>query len=303
MEEKNMESPQPQPEVQQTPPLRKYRFPEGFPSAVDYLVFFGIFLLSQVAGALVAWIGVGWPDFDLLKSADPAVADAAQHLVGRFNAVNYITAMSLTLLGFLFYRSARRGRNVMPRFSLRGLNPILLLWGILLVAAVSVVLEPLMALLPEVPDVYGRGFWTFVTLVVAAPLFEEVIFRGIILESTRLRYGVVAAWLVSSLIFGLVHMNPAVVVNASVMGLVLGFIYIASGSLWSVIILHAFNNATSYLLLLGGHMNKGLTDVIHSQSLYAVVYICALAVSAVSGWMVWRTIRRLREEEKKPSEA
>lgn len=302
MEEKKAES-QPQPAAQELSSPRKYRFPEGFPSAVDYLVFLGIFLLSQLAGAVVAWIGVGWPDFELLKSADLSVADATQHLVGRFNAVTYITSMSLTLLGFLFYRSVRRGRNVMPRFSLRGLNPVLLLWGILLVGAVSVVIEPLMALLPEVPDVYGRGFWTFVTLVVAAPLFEEVIFRGIILESTRLRYGVVAAWLVSSLIFGVVHMNPAVVVNAAIMGLILGFIYLASGSLWPAIILHAFNNATSYLLLLGGHMNKGLADLIQSPTLYTVVYICALAVSGVSGWMVWRTIRRLREEEKNPSEA
>lgn len=159
-------------------------------------------------------------------------------------------------------------------------------------------LEPLLSLMPEVPNVYGRGAWAIVTVVVMAPLFEEVIFRGVLLESTRVRYGVVAAWLLSSAIFGIVHVHPTVVVNAFVMGLVLAFIYLRTDSLWSAIILHAINNGIAYLALIAGHGNSMLIDMVGSRTLYVLFYIAALAVFAVSGYMMLVSLRRLKAEEK-----
>lgn len=206
--------------------------------------------------------------------------------------------MSVTLAGFLFYRRRRHGPAVVARFSRRGLNPVLLLWGVFFMLSTSVVLEPLLSLMPEVPNVYGRGAWAIVTVVVMAPLFEEVIFRGVLLESTRARYGVVAAWLLSSAIFGIVHVHPTVVVNAFVMGLVLAFIYLRTDSLWSAIILHAVNNGIAYLALIAGHGNSMLIDMVGSRTLYVLLYIAALAVFAVSGYMMLVSLRRLKAEEK-----
>ena len=51
----------------------------------------------------------------------------------------------------------------------------------------------------------------------------------------------------------MIHFYPAAVVNAFVMGLLLGFIYIRSNSLYIVVILHAFNNALAMLLLTLGY--------------------------------------------------
>lgn len=83
-----------------------------FPALADYLVFFGIFLLAQVVGAVTALlVGCKWPDQTLLASADETVSTAEQVLVGHFNAVSYFVAMALTLVGFLFYRSRRRARK------------------------------------------------------------------------------------------------------------------------------------------------------------------------------------------------
>lgn len=56
---------------------------------------------------------------------------------------------------------------------MRGLNPALILWGMLLMAATNVVLEPLLQLLPEIPDFYGRGWRALLLTVVMAPLAEE----------------------------------------------------------------------------------------------------------------------------------
>ena len=249
-----------------------------FPVVVDYLVFFGIFLLAQGLGTAVAWLaGCKWPDPELLASPDEAISTAEQIAAGHFNAVTYFVSMSVTLAGFLFYRRRRHGPTVVARFSRRGLNPVLLLWGVFFMLSTSVVLEPFLSLMPEVPNVYGRGAWAIVTVVVMAPLFEEVIFRGVLLESTRVRYGVVAAWLLSSAIFGIVHVHPTVVVNAFVMGLVLAFIYLRTDSLWSAIILHAINNGIAYLALIAGHGNSMLIDMVGSRTLYVLFYIAALA--------------------------
>lgn len=270
-----------------------------FPTLVDLLVFFGIFLLAQVFGGAAALImGYNWPDVAVFAGEDQAALLAEQLSVAHFNAISYFVAMSLTLGGYLFYRSRRGGRGAIAHFSLRGLNPVLLLWGIFFMLATSVVLEPVLNLLPDVPNVYGRGVWAFLTLVVMAPLFEEVIFRGVILESARAKYGVMAAWLLSSLVFGLVHLHPTVVVNAFVVGLVFGFIYIKSGSLWSSIILHAVNNGIAFLLLAYGQNQTMLIDLVGNRTLYVVIYIVAAAAFVGSGYMMLRKLRSMKDAEK-----
>lgn len=275
-----------------------------FPTGIDLLVFLGIFLLAQVVGLAVAlFVGCSLPDAVALASEDQAIREAAQFSTAHFNAICYVVAMSFTLVGFLLYRSRRRAPQLEVHLSARGLNPALLLWGVCFMVATSVVLEPLMALLPDVPNVYGRGVWAFLTLVVMAPLFEEVIFRGIILESARMKYGVMGAWLISSLIFGIVHGHPTVIVNAFFIGLILGFIYLRSGSLWSSIILHAINNGIAYVMLLWVGGNMMIIDLVGSRTLYVLIYIAAAAIFVISGYMMLRKLRSLKEAEKNQPQA
>lgn len=270
----------------------------GFPSMVDMLVFFGIFLLANLIGGAVALAaGLPWPT--TVAAGDEAAQVAAAH----FNAVTYAVSMSLTLAGLLFYRARRGGPRIVARFSRRGLDPALLLWGILFMVATSVVTEPLLNLLPPVPEVYGIGAWAVATLVVMAPLFEEFLFRGVILESIRARYGVIAAWLLSSALFALVHVHPTVAVNAFFMGLILGFIYLAAESIWASIVLHAVNNGIAYLLLAAGYGTATVSGIIDSRTAYVTLYIVAAAVFFGSGYMTLRTLRRLKVREKISPEA
>ena len=218
-------------------------------------------------------------------------------------AALYFCSMSITLAGILYYRRARGGSGPWARFSARGLDPALLLWAFVLMFAVGVVLEPLLRLMPELSLEVGRGFWTILSLVIFAPIFEELICRGVVLGSLRGKFGVTTAWLVSSLFFGVLHGQPVQVINATVIGLVLGYVYLATDSLWSVMILHALNNAVAYLALATGHGNALLIDLVGSRTLYVLIYLAALALSAVSGYMMLRTLRRMKEAEKNPSAA
>lgn len=96
----------------------------------------------------------------------------------------------------------------------------------------------------------SRNVFGIVSIVVVAPLTEELLFRGAILGHllrTMKKPG--HAILVSALIFGLIHVNPAQVPFAFCLGLVFGWLYWRTGSLIPGILGHFLNNATATLLM------------------------------------------------------
>ena len=273
-----------------------------FPTFGDLLAMLGIAFAAQILvgilGRIVlAALGSGTPD--------PAMAP---DVVGKTTAVLYLVSMGVTLAAVLYYRHVRGGRGPWARFSIRGLNPMLLLWTFVLIFAVGIALEPLLRILPDFSLDVGRGFWTLLSLVVFAPVFEELLCRGVVLGSLRARYGVTVAWLVSSLFFGVLHVQPVQVVSATVVGLILGYVCLATDSLWPSMILHALNNAAAYLLMIlfvapGDNASTLLIDLVENRTLYGVIYGAAVILSALSGWMMVRTLRRMKPTEKNPLEA
>jgi len=270
-----------------------------FPTPGDLFAMLGIVFGAQiVVGFAMRIVLLAVSGLGADGQTDPAAA-------GRMMAACYFVSMALALGGVLWYRHARGGAWTMGRFSLRGVRPLLLLWAFVLIAGLNIVLDPLVSLLPEPPyEQMGRGAWTVAMLVVMAPLFEELLCRGVVLEALRARYGVVAAWLFSSLFFGVLHVYPGQVIGTFAVGLVLGFIYIATDSLWTAMALHAINNAAAYALLAAGYADVDLADLLGGKgTLYGVVYVAALAVTAVSAWMVRKQLLRLNEAGKNPADA
>lgn len=81
----------------------------------------------------------------------------------------------------------------------------------------------------------------FVTMVIMAPVFEEILFRKVLVDRIRL-YGDKAAILVSSVVFGLSHGNFYQFFYAFGIGLVFAYIYIQTGKLRYTIIFHMIIN-------------------------------------------------------------
>lgn len=84
--------------------------------------------------------------------------------------------------------------------------------------------------------------------VFIGPIVEELIFRGIILNGLRDKYGSNLALIISSVLFAIIHVQPAQVITALLMGLVFGHIFIKTNSLGLVILLHSIANLTSILI-------------------------------------------------------
>lgn len=65
----------------------------------------------------------------------------------------------------------------------------------------------------------GNAFGTFMIAVIAAPVVEEILFRGIVLRSIRKFAPAWGAILISSVLFGVYHLNIVQAVYATLMGI------------------------------------------------------------------------------------
>ncbi|MFP4502204.1 MAG: CPBP family intramembrane glutamic endopeptidase [Candidatus Hydrogenedentota bacterium] len=86
-----------------------------------------------------------------------------------------------------------------------------------------------------------------ITLVVLAPIGEELLFRGAIVDGLTVRRGPVAAMVVSGVLFGLIHLTPWQGVPIIVIGVVLAWWRLATGSVWLCVYGHAINNALVFI--------------------------------------------------------
>lgn len=94
----------------------------------------------------------------------------------------------------------------------------------------------------------GRFFSMFFLLVIVAPLSEELLFRGIILRGLLSRYRPMSAILLSSMLFALMHLNPWQTISAFTLGLIYGWFYLRTGSVWPGVVGHAINNGIALIM-------------------------------------------------------
>lgn len=91
--------------------------------------------------------------------------------------------------------------------------------------------------------------WVLILLptAVLVPVGEELLFRGLFLRGFLLRYGATPALALTSLLFALVHLNPWALMGYFIVGWVLGWLVLRSGSVWPAIILHGAYNALAVI--------------------------------------------------------
>lgn len=100
-------------------------------------------------------------------------------------------------------------------------------------------LEDLMRQLAFSPE---RLWASVFLLVIVAPVTEEIMFRGLILRGFLTRFGVFKAFLLSSILFGAIHLNPWQFVSATTLGMMFAWWYARTQSLIPCLIGHALTN-------------------------------------------------------------
>ncbi len=289
-------------ETEQTSSEKRGVWGGKFPTTVDLLAILGIFFVSQLISLAITHImGYGF-ERSALNSDDSILRMAAESQAGLFSLVSYSLTMALTIIGALVLRTVRGSKAPIAKFSVMGFNPTVLLWGMVLLLSIAITFDPLMGYLPAVPLMYGRGWAMILTLIVIAPITEEFLCRGIILESVRSKSGVWAACCISAIFFAVLHMHLTAAINALIIGLMLSYLYIRTGSLFAPIILHAFNNALAYILVWLGFENITLWEIIPNRVIYFSVYATAVAVLIISSIKIFRQLTRIRKVQRVVSE-
>lgn len=77
---------------------------------------------------------------------------------------------------------------------------------------------------------------------IIAPIFEEVLYRGILLKGLINKYNSKRAIAYSALIFGIAHLNIPQGINAFLLGLILGTVFYYTRSIYLCMIMHFVNN-------------------------------------------------------------
>ena len=149
--------------------------------------------------------------------------------------------------------------------------------------------------MPELPNVAEDLFnglisspWGYVVIGLMAPFAEEIVFRGAILRAL-LKWNE-NQWIgisISAALFALVHMNPAQVPHAFLIGWLLGWMYYRTGSIIPGMVYHWVNNSAAFAV---GHIlgsvytnveDLTLRDLFGSNVWLAVVFSLLILLPAI----------------------
>ncbi|MEL6495186.1 MAG: CPBP family glutamic-type intramembrane protease [Cyanobacteria bacterium J06623_7] len=145
------------------------------------------------------------------------------------------------------------------------LNSNWLLWGIggylvaipavLLVSAINQQIwhgqggsNPLLFLALQAQDKVALAIF-FSTASIAAPVFEEIMFRGFLLPSLTRYTSINGAIIISGFIFAIAHLSLSEVLPLATLGIILGFVYTRSRNLLAPMLLHCLWNSGTLVSL------------------------------------------------------
>ena len=259
--------------------------PSGIPQKQRWNTFFGIMWMLMWVGAsviasqlIVGWLMVWILGADRFGQPVPMAV---------FSALSYILAMVIIIwLPSSWSKSQNAKKDGKTKHNKREVKPVnreelglkgLPTWTDIGLAPVGFVVYLLLA--AGLTALFSQFAWfdageaqdvgfsysvigfdrvlAFITLVVVAPIAEEIIFRGWLYGKLREKLspeisekaGVVIATLLVSLLFGLVHGQWNVGVNVFAMSLVLCALREITGTIYAGILLHMLKNGVAFYLL------------------------------------------------------
>ena len=91
---------------------------------------------------------------------------------------------------------------------------------------------------------------SLIRVCVLAPFIEEILMRGFLLDGLSRNYGNATALLVSAFLFALLHFNMVQTLSAFICGVVLGLLYLHTGSIFCGMTAHIGYNLISYTAMI-----------------------------------------------------
>ena len=139
-------------------------------------------------------------------------------------------------------------------------------------------------------DTIGGLLLNLVIIALIPAIGEELTFRGVIQQGLTRRMNPHVAIILSAAIFSFIHFQFYGFLTRMFLGMLLGYMFYITGSLWTSILMHFLNNGSAVLIYYLN--NKGIinVDVDHFGATQSVWLIIASAVVTI-GLITWSWIK------------
>lgn len=214
----------------------------------------------------------------------------------------YITSFAGTLslyvfpIGWMFYHFKKHHLSfrlwLQPiKFKIRetiaaALFPEVLGVGILLLITLGITFIFPAGGFNELPETTTNTNWwlDFISAVVLAPICEELIFRGFIFNKMLIRFSPARAVLISSVIFGALHLTTGI--SPILVGMVLCVIFMKYGSLLPCMIIHSLHNLVVVLLKYFSSLSPDTSTEIIPADMPPLLIMSGIFVAIGLVWLV-----------------
>ena len=148
------------------------------------------------------------------------------------------------------------------------------------------------------PSVEVKSFGAYMLYVfelcIIPAFFEETLFRGTILSGLKETNKHMAVF-VSALFFMLMHGGPDQTIHQFILGIVLGYVFVYTGSLILPIIIHFTNNfiAVTILYIQGSSAVAEATETL-SWGQIGITLLIGLLMAAVGAYLVYLLIKAMK---------
>jgi membrane protease YdiL (CAAX protease family) len=229
-----------------------------------------------------------WIDTAVVAVREGASRDLVAHIICQ------VAAYAFGL--FLLLRVHGPHTSIRRFVGMRATNPMLVVLGALLGLAVTgpahAIFDAIEARWPQEEGAVdlvelffevGRGQQALIVvgMVLLGPFVEELVYRGALFGTLRQGKRPHAVVLVTAVFFSLIHLEPRRMPPIFLVGLLLGYLRHASGSLLPAIALHTAFNAVPFGLLLYLGRARATQIELPDWVLAASLAVCALLICAV----------------------
>lgn len=251
---------------------------------------------SYVVGLGRAAVGVGI--YLLVSTIVDVVAESLGFDTARQGAL--LVTLAIGWLVTYLIVVGRAPLDFASRFAVRSFAPDILLPLVILCLGWSVIRVALILLMPEEllfvvepPHYSGNGIVVALAVLVVGPIAEELFFRGWMFRGLRARYGFLWSAVLSSILFGLLHLNPGSILNSFLGGMLYAWLTYQTGSVWPAVVAHSLGNASGTVLEWVG-VSAGLVDRDDLPFDHVPLPLLAVSLAAViiGLWVIQRRYRR-----------
>lgn len=260
---------------------------DNYPDLKQSWTLFGVFLLLKIFFSLL--VGV-------LQKQIPGFS--ASHAMEWAKLGMYIFPFIIT---FWFAKLT----SLSPKFDyglvLKKFPGWFILVLLIITPAMAIVVNQVVSFIPmpeEVEKMFAEmvsiTLPSFLSAVIAAPILEELLCRGIILRGLLKNLPPYHAILWSALIFSIMHLNIWQGVTALIVGFISGWIFWKTKSIIPSILLHFFNNAFAFILLYTANDPSETIDDTMGGS-YITILIVSLVIFGGGLFFIYKKLNSISE--------